>query len=104
MLNAKLVNTRLAVHFRFSSVSSPQLDAEVDYMSCVPYSNAMGSLMYIVVCSPPYLSYAISRYMANSGKEHWNILSSSSDACLHLENMRDVVIRYVDFDYAGDLK
>jgi hypothetical protein len=44
-------------------------------MSKVPYSSAVGSLMYAMFCLGPDLSYAIrlvSRYMANLGKEHWN--------------------------------
>ena len=41
----------------------------------VPYSSAVGSLMYAMVCSRLDLSYAmslVSRYMANPDKEHWN--------------------------------
>jgi hypothetical protein len=44
-------------------------------MSKVPYSSAIGSLIYVMVYSCPDLSYAmslVSRYMANPGKEHWN--------------------------------
>jgi hypothetical protein len=43
-------------------------------MSRVPYSCAVGSLMYAMVCSHPDLSHAmslVSRYMANPVKEHW---------------------------------
>ena len=49
-------------------------DADIEYMSRVPYSSAVGSLMYAMVCSRPDLSYAlsvVSRYMANPEKEHW---------------------------------
>ena len=63
MQNAKPVTTPLA-----------ESDEEVDYMSRVPYSSVMGSLMYAMVCSRPNLAYAISavnRYMAKPGKEHW---------------------------------
>jgi hypothetical protein len=52
----------------------PQSDHEIEYMSRVPYSNAVGSLMYTMVCSRPDLSHAlsvVSRFMANPGKEHW---------------------------------
>jgi hypothetical protein len=44
-------------------------------MSKVPYSSAVSSLMYAMVCSLLDLSYAmslVSRYMANPGKKHWN--------------------------------
>ena len=40
-------------------------------MSHVPYSSAVGSLMYTMVCSRPDLSYvvsAVSRYMVNPVK------------------------------------
>ena len=50
-------------------------DEDVEYMSKVSYSSAVGSLMYAMVCSRPDLSYAmclVSRYMSNPGKEHWN--------------------------------
>ena len=92
MQNAKPVSTLLAAHFRLSSALSPQSDDEIDYMSRVPYSSAVGSLMYAMVCSRPDLSYAVSavsRYMANPGKEHWKAvqwifryLRNSTDACL----------------------
>lgn len=70
---------------------SPQSDDEVDFMSCVSYSTAVGSLMYAMVCSHPDLSYAVSRYLANFDKEHWKAvhqilryLSSTIHVCQHL--------------------
>ena len=61
-------------------------------MSKVPYSSVVGYLIYVMVCSRPDLSYAmslISRYMANPGKEHWKAvqwvfryLLGTSNACL----------------------
>ena len=73
MQNSKPVTTPQVAHFRLSSVLCSQSDEEVDYMSRVPYSSAMGSLMYAMVCSRLDLAYAISavsRYMAKPGKEH----------------------------------
>ena len=43
-------------------------------MSQVPYSSAVGSLMYDMIFSHPNLSYVVSvvsRHMANPSKEHW---------------------------------
>jgi len=74
MHNVKLGSTPLAAHFRFSSDLCPESDDEIEYMSRVPYSCAVGSLMYAMVCSRPDLSHAlsvVSRIMANPGKEHW---------------------------------
>ncbi|GJU84034.1 retrotransposon protein, putative, ty1-copia subclass [Tanacetum coccineum] len=74
MHNAKPVNTPLAAHFKLSLALCPQSDAEDKYMSKVPYSSAVGSLVYAMVCSRPDLSYAfsvVSRYMADPEKKHW---------------------------------
>ena len=60
MHNAKPITTPLATHFRLSSTLCPQSDEEVDYMSRVPYSSVMGSLMYAMVCSRPDLAYVVS--------------------------------------------
>ena len=40
-------------------------------MSRVPYSSAVGSLMYAMVWSLSDLTYAVSMYMVKHGKEHW---------------------------------
>ena len=69
--NAKLVTTLPAAHFRLSSTLCSQSAEEVDYMSSVPYSSVVGSLMYAMVCSCLDLAYAVSRYMEKLGKEHW---------------------------------
>ncbi|KAG8483260.1 hypothetical protein CXB51_022251 [Gossypium anomalum] len=113
MRSAKPVSTPLAAHFRLSSTLSPQSDDEIEYMSHVPYSSAVGSLMYAMVCSRPDLSYAVSavsRYMANPGKEHWKAvqwilryLRGTIDVCLQFGRTEDGVIGYVDADFAGDL-
>ena len=92
MQNAKPVSTPLATHFRLSSALCPQSNEAVDYMSRVPYSSDVVSLMYAMVCSRPDLAYAvsaISRYMEKPGKEHWKVvqwimryLRGSSSVCL----------------------
>ncbi|KAG8482597.1 hypothetical protein CXB51_024457 [Gossypium anomalum] len=113
MQSAKPVSTPLAAHFRLSSTLSPQSDDEIEYMSHVPYSSAVGSLMYAMVCSHLDLSYtvsAVSRCMANPDKEHWKAvqwifryLRGTTDVCLQFGRTKDGVIWYVDADFAGDL-
>jgi len=52
---------------------SPKTQEEIDYMSKVPYSSAVGSLMYAMVCIRPDIAHAVGvvrRYMNNIGKEH----------------------------------
>jgi len=68
----------------------------MEYMSHVPYANAIGSLMYAMICTRPDLAYAVSmvsRYMHNSGKKHWSVVKW---IFRYLKG-------YVDSDYAGDL-
>lgn len=74
---SKPVTTPLAQHFKLSSTQSPTTDEERLEMSKVPYANAVGSLMYCMVCSRPDLAYAISmvsRFMSDPGTDHWTAL------------------------------
>jgi hypothetical protein len=73
MHNAKLVSTPLAPHFKLSAKQCSESDDDLEYMSKIPYSSVVGSLMYAMVYSHPDLSHAmsvISRYMANPDREH----------------------------------
>ncbi|CAA0806496.1 Uncharacterized mitochondrial protein AtMg00810 [Striga hermonthica] len=75
------VSTPLAPHLKLSAQLSPNCDEERKYMARVPYENAVGSLMYAMVCTRPDISQAVgvvSRYM------HYPV-------------------GYCDSDYAGDL-
>ena len=80
----------------------------------VPYANAVGCLMYLMVCIRPDISYAISvvsRFMANPGKEHWNAvkwifryLTGTHDFSILFDQRAGTeAVGYVDSDYAGDL-
>ena len=110
MQNVKPISTPLAAHFKLSSALSPQSDDDVDYMSRVPYSSTVGSLIYAMVCLHLDLSYAVSRYMENPVKEHWKAvqwifryLCDFIDVYLYFGKTRDVVVGYVDSDFVGDL-
>ncbi|KAF3636625.1 hypothetical protein FXO37_25365, partial [Capsicum annuum] len=112
MQNVKPVSTPLEAHFKLSTTLSPKIDDECDYMSRVPYSSAVGSLMYAMVCFRPNLSYIISvvsRYMENPIKEHWKevkwifrYLYGFVDICLQFGRNRDGVIGYADSNFVGD--
>ena len=55
----------------------PETQEEIDYMSRIPYSSAVGSLMYAMVCTRPDIAHAmgvVRRYMNNLGKEHWKVV------------------------------
>ncbi|GJV25727.1 retrotransposon protein, putative, ty1-copia subclass [Tanacetum coccineum] len=68
--NGKSVKMPLGGHFKLSLKDCPVRDYDVERMSKVPYANAVGSLMYLMVCTRPDIAYAVSvvsRYLANPG-------------------------------------
>ena len=112
----KHVSTPLAPHFKLSASQCPKTEEEREYMSKVPYSNAVGSLMYAMVCTRPDISHAVgtvSRYMHNPGKEHWQAvkwilryIQKTLDVGLIFEKddmVGQQVVGYCDSDYDGDL-
>jgi hypothetical protein len=113
MHQSKPVSIPLAAHFKLSSACCPKTEDEVLHMQRVPYSSAVGSLMYAMVCSRPDLAHSlsvVSRFMANPGKDHWSAvqwifryLRGTSHACLHFGRLKEGLQGFVDSDYAGDL-
>ena len=114
--NSKPVSTPLAPHLKISAQLSPKNDEEREYMAKVPYANAVGSLMYAMVCTRPDISQAVgvvSRYMHDPGKGHWQAVKwilryilNTVDVGLVFEQDGKIdqsVVGYCDSDYAGDL-
>ena len=74
MKNSKPVSTPLVGHFKLSKRLCPFTKKEKGEMSIIPYSLAIGSLIYAMVCTCPDISHAVgvvSRFLANPGKAHW---------------------------------
>ncbi|KAL5581834.1 hypothetical protein UlMin_014276 [Ulmus minor] len=83
-------------------------------MEKVPYSSAVGSVMFTMVSTRPDISHAISvfnRFMSNPGKEHWlgmkwllRYLKGSSDVGLIYEKRGNSIWLkgYSDSDYGVD--
>jgi len=64
---AKIVSTPFATHFKLSTALSPKFEHEKKYMENVSYSSAVGSLMYLMVCTRPDIAQVVSvvsRYLA----------------------------------------
>ena len=59
MKNSNPVSTPLADHFKLSKRFCPSTEKEKGEMSVIPYSSVVGSLMYAMVCTRPYISHAI---------------------------------------------
>ncbi|KAH9743388.1 hypothetical protein KPL70_003281 [Citrus sinensis] len=75
MLDAKSVQTPLGFQFKLSKVQALVTNQDKSIMSEVPYAQAVGSLMYAMVCTRADIAYAVSlvsRFMSDLGKEHWD--------------------------------
>ena len=73
MKNSKPVSTPLVGHFKLIKRLCPSTEKEKGEILIIPYSSAVGSLMYVMVCTHPYISHAIEvvrRFLANPGKAH----------------------------------
>ena len=67
----------LPSYVKLSLGDYPKLDAKKTEMAKVPYSFAVGSLMYVMICTRPNIAYAVgvvTRYMSNPSKKHWEAI------------------------------
>ena len=86
-------------------------------VSRVPYASAVGSIMYVIVCTRPDLAYtvsAVSRFMSNPKKQHWEAvkwvlryLQGTARLGLVFQRLETgkprLLQRYVDAHYTRDL-
>lgn len=73
MQDCKSIYTSLLFNFKLSSNMCPSNEVERNEMSQVLYASAMESLMFAMICTRPDTAQtvgAVSRYMANPGREH----------------------------------
>ena len=95
MENAKVVNTPLPGHLKLTKEMCPKTQEEEDKVSKAPYASAVGSLMYVMVCTRPDIAHVVGvirRYLSHQGIEHWNVvkwilryLRGTSNKCLHFQ-------------------
>ena len=81
-------------------------------MKNIPYASAVGSLMYVQVCTRPDIAFAVGmlgRYQSNPSIDHWK---ASKKVMRYLQGTKDYmlmykqtnnfeVIGYSDSDYVG---
>ncbi|KAF5931528.1 hypothetical protein HYC85_027699 [Camellia sinensis] len=68
MDKAKPVGCPLAGHFKLSSNQCPTSEKDKEEMLKIPYSSAVGSLMYVMVCTRPDIAHSVgvvSRFLSN---------------------------------------
>lgn len=113
LLEAKPVTTPLGSHFKLSAGTEEQIDRDRVFMNSVPYSNAVGSIMYAMIGTRPDLAYpvgVISRYMSNPIRDHWSAvkwvlryIKGTLTTKLHFKKSSDFrVTGYCDADFAAD--
>ena len=114
MSNGKEVNVPLGGHFDLSLKQSPTSEDEKKQMVKVPYAEAIGSLMYLMICTRLDIAYAVSvlsRFMSNPGEEHWKgvkwllrYLKATQDyGLVYLKAGNKIKLEgFVDADYASN--
>jgi Reverse transcriptase (RNA-dependent DNA polymerase) len=113
MEKANVVSTPLAMYFKLSAALSPTSDGERSYIEKISYSSVVGSLMYLMVCTQPDITQAVSvvsKHLSCAGKEHWEAvkwifryLKDIIDARLVFKNGDGALTGYVDSDFEGDI-
>ena len=109
MEECKAKSILLSANIKLSADEGEPLDTDK-----FPYSQLVGSLMYISVCTRPDIAFtvgALARYMAKPTIVHWQTakgvlrcLSSTVDYGIHFTPTWSIdFIGYCDADYAGDL-
>ncbi|XP_042043367.1 secreted RxLR effector protein 161-like [Salvia splendens] len=115
MIDSRKVSTPTSPHFKLSVSQKPANDQERKLMSKVPYASIVGSIMYMMLCTRPDLSHAISltsRYMADPGSTHWQALKWIMKYLVGTQDLgllfctadgEDELIGYCDADYAANI-
>ncbi|POM63291.1 Gag-pol Polyprotein [Phytophthora palmivora] len=90
---------------KLSVSSQPSSEQEKDAMSSIPYRQAVGSVMYLMVGTRPDMSFYMRegildlvKYLSGT-KEYGLLLGGSSD--ITSENLADQLLAYSDSDYAN---
>lgn len=115
MSSCKSVSVPVGQHFKLSANQSPKTDKEKSDMAYVPYSSAVGSLMYLMVCTRPDLAHGmslVSRYMSSPCRPHWLVVkwmlrylrgTVNAGLCYRKFSKESISLEgYVDADFAAD--
>jgi hypothetical protein len=77
MHNSKPIDTPMEKGCTLSLDQCPKNDEEKNQMSKVPYASAIGSLMYVMLCTRPDICFAVgmvSCYQSNPVPAHWRVV------------------------------
>ena len=102
---------RHGVHL--SKEQSPKTLEQKERMCRIPFASAVGSLMYVMLCTRPDICYAmgiVSQYQSDPGEEHWialkhilKYLRRTRDYMLVYSSGSLETIGYTYSDFQGDI-
>ncbi|XP_070023085.1 secreted RxLR effector protein 161-like [Nicotiana sylvestris] len=105
------MDTSIATGETLSLEMCPKTENEKEDMFRVPYSSAVGSLMYAMRSTRPDICYTVglvSRYQSNLGRYHWKAvkrifryLKGTVDYSIYYSG-NDLYKRYTNADWVGD--
>jgi len=90
----------------------PQTSEKKEKMVRIPYSNAVGSLIYVIMCTRPYICHAVglvSQFQANPGFTYWKAVkwifrypkgTTYYTLCYQAQNLH--LVGYSDADWGSD--
>ena len=70
----------------------PKNDFEQEHMKNIPYTSAIGSLMYAQVCTGPEIAFVVGvlgRYQSNPGIDHWR---AAKKVMRYLQGTKDYML------------
>ena len=112
MHDCKPMDTLVERNLSFGLDMCPKLPEEKEKMSKIPYSRAIGSLMYAMLCTCPNICYVVglaSRFQSNPGIKHWmavkrilRYLKGTIDYVLCYQGRDLPTIGYTDTDWGGE--
>ena len=76
----------------------PKTQDERTHMSLVSYASAIGSIMYVMLCTRPNVSYALSvtrKFQSEPGEGHWVVVKN---ILKYLRKTKDLFLIYADSD------
>nr|GEU32223.1 retrotransposon protein, putative, Ty1-copia subclass [Tanacetum cinerariifolium] len=94
MENSKKGNLPLHHGIKIGKDPCSKTDDELDKMSRFPYASAIGSIMYVMTCTTPDVSFAlsmVSRHQQNPGEGHWTTVNN---ILRYLRNTKDRFLVY----------
>jgi hypothetical protein len=97
---------------KFGLHQCPKNQLELDQMKNIPYASAVGSIMYVQVCTRSDLAFVVrmlGRYQSNPGEVHWKGAKKALCYCkgtkeimlTYKRSQKLEIVGYSDPDFAG---